>query len=136
MRFRIIFYALALISLLGTAYSESFGAQNYTPLQANAIIANATDYVNLINSSSYLVFNPNLTLSYMYLNQAASIYQNSPSVAVVYAYKAESSAQQQYSVIQTYKTGSTYAVAALALICVAILYALMKPINMLKKKKR
>ncbi len=134
MRLSSILYIIAAMTLIGTAYSESITSANYTYAQANGIIANATSYVNLINSSSYLIFNPNLTMSYLYLNQATNIYQSSPSAAVTYAYKAQSSAQEQYDIIQTYKKGSTYIVTALALVSLAILYVLMKPIRLKVKK--
>lgn len=134
MRLCSVLYILALITLLGTAYCESITAANYTYAQANGIIANATNYVNLINSSSYLIFNPNLTMSYLYLNQATSIYQSSPSAAVAYAYKAQSSAKGQYDNIQGYKKLSTLVVAAIALVALLILYVLMKPVKPKTKK--
>ncbi len=134
MKLWIILYIAAIIALIGMAYSDSITSSNYTYGQANGIIANATDYVNLINSSSYLIFNPNLTMSYLYLNQATNIYQSSPSAAVAYAYKARSSAQEQYGIIQMYKKGFTYIVAALALISLVVLYVLMKPVKIKAKK--
>ncbi len=129
------FYLIAFSLFASIASASSIGTANYTYAQANSIIANVTNYVSLVNASSYLIFSPNLTLSYAYLNEATTTYRTSPSAAAEYAFKAQDLAQQQYGIIQNYKKSSIYIIAAIAIVSFLILYVLMKPIKIMGKKK-
>ncbi len=128
------FYLVAFAAIASIAFSSTLNTSSYSSSQANQIIANITNYVNLVNSSGYFIFSPNLTLSYQYLNKANSVYNASPNAAVGYANLAGTLAQKQYGVIQSYKDESLYIVLAVAILSLIILYVLMKPVNIRKRK--
>jgi hypothetical protein len=89
--------ALLAISLMAAgAYAQQLGAANYTVSYANATVASASAYVESVNQSGYLIFYPNLTQAYAYLNKANAAYNTSPDAAVIYAQEARASAAVQY----------------------------------------
>ncbi|MDE1768586.1 MAG: hypothetical protein KGH62_04400, partial [Candidatus Micrarchaeota archaeon] len=65
----------------GLASAQQVSNSNYTVQQANATISQVTQYVNTVNESGYLIFEPNLTVAYRDLNKAISLYNTSPDTA-------------------------------------------------------
>ena len=95
---------LAIALLTAAAGAQQFNSTGYTPSSANGIINGAQAYVDMVNQSGYLIFYPNLTQAYGYLNQASGIYNKSPDAAVLYANEAVDSARVQYNDIRSHWT--------------------------------
>lgn len=137
MRSAAIITALLCLSLTAIAvHAAEVHAPYYTVEEANAIISNATLYVNGINQSSYLIFYPNLTASYAYLSKARLIYKDSPSSAIFYANKATYSAYSAYTAIGYYRYISAALSALFAAVFAGLLYKLMKPVRKYRKGKK
>jgi len=113
----------------------TIGSGNYTSSAAKTFIASAYNYVNAINQSGYLIFMPNLTLSYKYLDDAESMYNSSPGTAVIYASKAISAARLSYQRISYYKAYSLVVLTVFTVAVGIILYRLMKPIKQQRKRR-
>lgn len=134
---RQILLGLAIFLLFSTvADAAQISGANYTVAQANATITSAYSYVNSINESGYLIFQPNLNASYSYLSMALKIYNSSPDTAVFYAQQAETLAQQQYSNINYYRSRSLPVIVAFTLLMLIVLYKIMVPIGPVKKVRR
>ena len=125
------FFLFSLAS--GLAHASQLSHSNYTQAQANAIIRNATNYINEVNDSGYLVFYPNLTQAYSYLNKSYALYPSSPSGAVYYATLASASAQGQYGRISYYRSASLITVLVLTVVVAALLYLFMRPVKLKKR---
>jgi hypothetical protein len=110
------------------------GSQNYTVAYANSTINSTANYIETINQSGYLLFYPNLSKAYSYLEKARSIYTKSPSAAVAYANQAEASAREQYATIGQYRLYSLVAAAIFTIAMGAILYLFMIPVRKTVKK--
>ncbi len=97
--------------------------------QSNIPIAiNMTSsYVNSINQSSYLVFYPNLTASYKYLNEARTEFAANQTYAYSLLSKARQSATEQQTSLLRYQSLSLYILAASSILLAIILYIYMKP---------
>lgn len=100
---------------------------NYSLMQANTTISQVLDYIQRVNESSYLIFNPNLTTAYAYMDNASKIYQKSPGQAIQYAYLAKASAEAQYAAISMYKQDSLIVMLFFTAIFAAILYFYARP---------
>lgn len=122
-----LFYEASAVSPL--SYGASIGSGNYTASSAKAFIDSASAYINSINQSGYLIFMPNLTASYKYLDEAKSTYNTSPDTAVIYANKAIESAKLSYMQISYYKSYSFVVLVVFTVAIGALLYKLMKPIK-------
>jgi hypothetical protein len=119
---------------------QGLQAQNavfsYNKTAANATISNATDYINLINLTSYLFFSPNLTLAYYYLNKSHAAYNKSPSLAADYANKAYAAAKEQGSKIDSYKRQSVWLVILVIAVSGLLLYLFMRPVKKGARRNR
>ncbi len=128
-----IWLAFSIFSIvISTAYassSTSVGSQNYTVAYANSTINSTANYIETINQSGYLLFYPNLSKAYSYLEKARGIYTKSPSAAVVYTDQAEAYAREQYAIMAQYKFYSFIAAAIFTLVMGAILYLFMIPVK-------
>ncbi|MEM0200923.1 MAG: hypothetical protein QXD23_00785 [Candidatus Micrarchaeaceae archaeon] len=99
--------------------------QSYNKTQAQLIINQSNSYIESVNQSGYLFFNPNLTQAYAYINRAEQTLNSSPDVSVSYAYSAQSSASIALDNIRKY---GQYAFAGIFIITVffgVLLYLLM-----------
>ena len=110
------------------AFAQQSGS-NYTQGYANATISRASSYVESVNESGYLIFYPNLTQAYVYLNKAQAAYIRSPDQAVAYANEAQASAAQQYSDIGEYRYAAFAAMAAITVISAAVVAASMRKVR-------
>ncbi len=108
--------------------SQSIGSPHYNSTQSGTSIADAANYIQSINESGFLIFQPNLTLSYSYLALATKFQNSSPNTAVFYAQKARSEALQQYQDIDYYRSRSIPVIVAFAIIFFLILLKLNIPV--------
>ncbi|MEM3839271.1 MAG: hypothetical protein QXF01_01690 [Candidatus Micrarchaeaceae archaeon] len=102
---------------------------NYSGSNASAAFDHALNYVNYVNKSAYLIFSPNLSAAYEYLNKSNELSSSSPSEAIEYANKAIQSASEQYRTINSYRAYSFAAVLAFTAAVAAALYFFMKPVK-------
>lgn len=130
---RYAFLLSVLVALITIMHASQIYAQNYSVEQANITIAQAYSYVNAVNESGYLIFQPDLAQSYRYLSNASSLYTKSPNVAVAYSQMAVQLAQEQYSSIGYYRSKS---VPILALFTILAAFALFKVMIPVRKRKR
>lgn len=117
------------IALVSLALASSISSQNYTVEQANATINNAYSYVNSVNQSGFLVFQPNLGAPYKYLSNATSIYKSAPGAAILDAEIAQSLARQQYSSMSSYKGASLVVMVLVTALLAIVLAKVMMPVK-------
>ena len=116
-------FAVILMSL-----TFSLAAQTGNAIaEANSIINNATAYVNTVNQSGYLIFYPNLTKAYSYLNKSEQVYKSDPNAAVRDANLAMDSAKSQYERISAYRSTSFIVMAIATVVSFVLVYVTMKP---------
>jgi hypothetical protein len=138
-RSRSLIIALTLITTF--VFFNSASAQNvtipvYNSTTANETINSTINYVNTINMSGYLIFSPNLTQAYSYLNKSISIEKTSPTSAVAYANLASKSAYYAYQQIESYRQVSLGGATLFTLAIALILRSQMKPVKPAKKGSR
>lgn len=124
-----LFRFLVLLLLFAAPFfisAQSVNQSNFTSRQANLTVENATNYVAMINESSYLVFSPNLAQAYSYLNMAS---HSPPSSAVLYARLAVRSAQNAYSDIGIYRELGAFGALVFTIIIAFLLYRVMIPVR-------
>lgn len=114
---------LAVLLLPAAVAAEQISAESYNSIYANATIASTYGYIDSVNQSGYLLFQPNLTLAYKYAWLALGNVSSDPNLSVFYSEKARGIAQQQYSQINQYRSES---LGAMALVTLALLIALLK----------
>ncbi|MGC9157087.1 MAG: hypothetical protein ACP5GD_02810 [Candidatus Micrarchaeia archaeon] len=127
----LIFLLLPFFLILFFGKESLIGLANNTlnstsRLQANATIAKVKAYVDMLNTSGYLVFSPNLTLAYKYLQMAEKAENTSPESAIAYAQLAYKEATQAYAKLDQYRAESAIVMLALTVAFAAILYRIMK----------
>jgi len=105
----------------------------YTPEQANQIINSTSTYIDSVNQSGYLVFYPNLTQAYSYLDMAEKNYTVSPDRAVSYANNATASAMRQYQLISEQRAASFVVMAVLTVVTAVAVFRSMRNV---RQKKR
>ncbi len=103
-------------------YAASIRAQSYTKSQANLTISNVTEYIAMVNESSYLIFSPNLAQAYSYIGKAQNALNDSPDLAVRYAQLANISAGSAYDAIGQYKNYSLLAMLVFTGVMALLLY--------------
>ncbi len=133
---RYVLVVLALALMPGLIYSySSISQQNYTPAYANALVANVSNYVELVNQSSYLVFHPDLSGAYFNLTLAQGNITSNPSASVLYAQKANKSAYNQYLELQYSKGTALPVIVAFTLAMLIVLYKVMVPVKKSQRKR-
>lgn len=125
---------LAIALIAASVGAQQLGA-NYTVTGANATISSALAYVNMVNQSGYLVFFPNLTQAYSYLQKAQGVYNSSPAAAVFYANKAVASAQAQYQSLRSNWLPSFAVMLALSAASAAAVIISMRKAAKAKRKR-
>ena len=128
--------ALLLLSFLPTTAQGTVKANN-----PNITIAinDTAQYIQQVNMSAYLVFYPNLTQAYSYLDQAKNASGKSPSYAQLLLTKASESAMQQQSILSSEKSDAIIVVAVLLFVSAVSLFMAMSPrkkAKMTSKKRR
>jgi len=101
----------------------------------SAEINSTRSYVDEVNESGYLVFSPNLTAAYGYLNNATNMSHTDPAYAQVLLGKARESAEVQLANIDRYRTLSLYVMAVASVLLVVLLAKLMRSKPSRKAKK-
>jgi hypothetical protein len=102
---------------------------------ANQTINNAMSVIDAVNQSGYLLFYPNLTQAYAYLNRSMVLLNASPEASVLLANKAADDAMAQYSMISAYRQQSILAMLALTAVLALILSRLMRPVPVRSNSK-
>ncbi len=123
--------ALAVFVFLPLVSSGQY-ANSSISNQINATVA----YVSMVNKSAYIIFYPNLSGAYYYINKAKNLSASNPKEAEVMLEKAHDSAAQQLYAIYRYRSEAVAALALIALILAIILYLFAKPINQKTTKIR
>lgn len=121
--------AILFLSFMPAGYASSLAQGNYSVEYANMTINSTAAYVQMINESAYLIFTPNLTSAYKYLDMARQVYTAQPDLAVLYAGKAHDAAAEAYNNISSYREDSLIAVAVLTAITAVALYKLGMPVR-------
>ena len=127
--------ALLLLSFFPTAQ----GTVKANNPNVTLAINDTAQYIQQVNQSAYLIFYPNLTQAYSYLNQAKNASQKSPSYAQLLLTKASESAQQQQNILNSEKSDATIAVAVLFFVSTVSLFMAMRPrknTKMTSKKRK
>ncbi len=130
----LLFSIASILALLPSLASAS--PANATAANATMALNSSYAYVNYINQSGYLIFTPNLTAAYSYLNKSASTLSVSPEEAEQYAALARQSAMEQYARISFYRYYSIAIVLVYTIIMAVVLYLFMQPIRTKKKGLR
>ncbi len=120
------FFLILLFGKEGIISLANSTLNSASSLQANATIAKVKAYVDMLNTSGYLVFSPNLTLAYKYLQMAEKAENTSPERAIAYAQLAYNEATRAYAKLDQYRAGSAIVMLALTIAFAAILYRIMK----------
>ncbi len=102
----------------------------------NQSINSTAAYINMVNQSGYLIFYPNLTQAYSYLNQARNQSQMNQPYAYDLLAKARSSAQLQQESIDKYKSESLYILIIFAFLLAILMYVLMRPMKSNPKSRK
>jgi hypothetical protein len=119
---------LVLFALL--FYGSAAGAQSANQSNRGNItteINSTASYIEQVNQSSYLIFYPNLTSAYKYLEMARNESQLNQDYALSLLAKARESAQTEQNLILRYQNISLYSLAALTVFLAIVLYVFMKP---------
>jgi hypothetical protein len=120
------FLTIFLLAATASALPIHLNQPSYSASEANAIIANASYYVNLVNQTAYVLYTPNLTASYHYLSKAYAFYNASPDIAAAYAYKAERMAEVQYGVLKSYQESSVPVLLVAGFVSLVLLVRFMR----------
>jgi hypothetical protein len=123
---------MGLLLLLFSLFLHCPQAQGYNMSTA---INSTRSYVNTVNESAYLIFYPNLTAAYGYIDNAVNVSHTNPAYAQVLLGKARESANAQLADIDRYKTWSFYVLAAVSVVLAVLLVKLMR-VKPLKKAKK
>ncbi|MGC8629075.1 MAG: hypothetical protein ACP5T4_02595 [Candidatus Micrarchaeia archaeon] len=125
-----------MLFLFSFSFSAVINAQTANESLANATLAKAKAYVQLINESGFLVFYPNLSPSYAYLTKAEKVLNKSPSESIAYADLAVDEAKKSYENLNKYRVWSFIIMVLLTIAIGILLFALMgKPAKRPKNKK-
>ncbi len=128
-----------MLALISTGIHASVATPHATLMQNNssvsAVINQTAAYINTVNQSGYLIFYPNLTSSYSFLNKSKQAYGNNLSESMFYANRAKSSAEDAYTKIESYKYYSAITLLVLAIALGALIYLYMLPIKKGKAKR-
>ncbi|MGC8647628.1 MAG: hypothetical protein ACP5SA_02285 [Candidatus Micrarchaeia archaeon] len=135
----VLAFALALACasavFLGFASAQA-QPQNATTYNISAEINMTERYINMVNKSAYIIFYPNLTSAYSYLEKAENISRSDPAYASELLYDARRSAGEQLASIYRYRNESVLALSVVAVILAIALYWYMRPVTKAKKAKR
>jgi hypothetical protein len=126
----IAFAALLLVSIaliVPSSDAQVIGV-NTSREFANRTINNALSVIDAVNQSGYLIFYPNLTQAYAYLNRSMTVLNASPEASVVLANKASNEAMSQYEQIGAYRQQSLVVMLALTVVLAVLLSRLLRPV--------
>ena len=137
MHVKYLLIGMAILAML-VFYTLVAHAQTPTISSGNLgqAINSTASFINKVNQSGYLLFYPNLTQAYHYLDIAKTQPANSTAYAYSLLAQARSSAQSQLNAMNAYKTYSLYATVASAVVLAVLLYALMAPRGSAVGRKR
>ncbi|MGC8676431.1 MAG: hypothetical protein ACP5T3_02870 [Candidatus Micrarchaeia archaeon] len=129
-------FVFVLVLALGRIVrGQALNATTINSSSANATIAKAAAYVYKINESTYLIFQPNLTTAYKYLDKARKALNESPYLAATYAQYAVVSANRAYNKLNAYRDASAVVMLIITAAIAAALYHVMKRPNAKREKR-
>ena len=130
--------AVALFSFFACAHAGSYLISGSTlqNMSINASINYTENFINNVNSSSYLLFYPNLGNAYAYLSKAENVSKSNQSYAYTLLNKALDSATAQQESIYRYRFVSFVVLVAVAIAISVYLYSLMIPYKKKGSKKQ
>lgn len=99
----------------------------YQAATMNQEINSTQSYLQMVNESSYLLFSPNMTNAYIYLDRAINISTSNPQAAQLLLTQARASAKAQYDSINSWRYTTIEILAVLTLAALALLVYVMKP---------
>lgn len=120
--------AFSVLLLAAPVMAQGAVSANYTLAYANSTVSAAYAYVNTVNVSGYLIFQPNLTRSLTYLRMAQGNITTHPSLAVYYASRAQILAKQQYDQISQYRYLSVVIMIVVTVLLAVLLARIMRPV--------
>ncbi|MGI0100237.1 MAG: hypothetical protein ACREBH_00725 [Candidatus Micrarchaeaceae archaeon] len=126
MRAAYVLSCMAMMAMLSLCINAQYSTVN-SSTGIGVAINSTKQFISTVNQSSYLVFYPNLTESYMYLHMAVNESKSNPGYAYILLGEAKASAQHQKQKLASYKTVSLYVLAAFTLVFAASIYVLMRP---------
>lgn len=127
---------IAALLFLSSVHATQISSQNYTTAQADSYIYNASQYLQTVNESGYLIFTPNLGQAYGYLASAKRLNISNPSASVYYASEAYSSAEMEYARISYYRSISVPVVGIFTAVMALLLYHFMRPVEQRRARSR
>lgn len=125
-----ILLPLALIIPLGWASTGPFPGMSLP-----AAINYTSSFISAVNGSGYLIFQPNLTLAYSYLEKAKNVSSGDPAAAYAYLNKALEAARMQQGAMARYKGDAFTILLVLMVISAFFLYWFSKPVSRPPRKK-
>ncbi len=131
---KILYIAIGSILLLFLFILNAFasGASN---TNISIAINSTGSFLNTVNKSTYLFFSPNLSQAYGYLDNAINVSKTDPNAAYPLLNSAMQSAQEQENKIDSYRNDSFIVMLVLFVVCIGILYIMMKPQRKIRRQK-
>jgi hypothetical protein len=128
--FSFLFLAFLVLSVIpGFSYAQALtNISTVDKVYANKTIAEAQQYIEKINESTYLIFAPNLTQAYEYLSKAEKAYNTSPEEAVLYAKEAMRAAAASYDKLNAYRLYSALVMFAVTVALALLLLHIMRKV--------
>ncbi len=128
MEMRYIILGMATIAML-LFYPATIHAQgsSISGGDLGSAINSTASFINMVNQSGYLIFYPNLTQAYSYLNLAKQDSQSNPGYSYLLLTRAKASAQAELNSIDQYRSDSLYILVIFAILLAILLYLLMMP---------
>jgi hypothetical protein len=117
------YLALGLLLLSSLLVSNALSQGSNMSTAINSTLS----YVNKVNQSAYLVFYPNLTSAYNYINNAINVSHTDPAYAYALLHEAAGSAGQQLALVNRYRMQSFYVLVVVSAALAILLSRLMKP---------
>jgi len=128
--FSFIFLSSLVLSLVPVfSYAQApINISTVDKAYANKTIAEAQQYIEKINESTYLIFAPNLTQAYEYIAKAEKTYNTSPEEAVLYAKEAMRVAATSYDKLNAYRLYSALVMLAVTVALALLLLHIMRKV--------
>ncbi|MGC8670112.1 MAG: hypothetical protein ACP5TL_03105 [Candidatus Micrarchaeia archaeon] len=128
-RIPVLFALFAVLALFAsTCFFISYAGANVTG-SLNSSINSTKEFITLVNQSAYLIFYPNLTAAYSYLNKAENMSTKDPQNASSLLAKARSNAEEQLNTIYKYRTDSVVLLSIIGIILAFLIYFYMRPLK-------
>ncbi len=112
--------------ILSAPTAVAFASGGGSRQSINSSINSTTAYIQQVNESAYLIFYPNLSSAYNYLQKAENVSGTNATMAYVLLSEARASAAKQQDYLNGEKQVSAAVMAALTIITALLLFQVMK----------